>query len=116
MATATVERFVGRFARNPSYALFIYHGDAPNFTESMTNNQSGVNMVGLSDLRYDTSQNPGGNVLDTYAHALEVIDRDTPVTRVSLVLDGGMGRGPAGHRQQHHGERQRLPVERRRPR
>ena len=46
-------------------------------------------MVGLSDLRYDTSQYPGGNFYDTYAHALEVIGRDTSVTKVSLVLDGG---------------------------
>jgi hypothetical protein len=74
---------------SPSEALFIYYGDEPNTTDCTTNNQSGVNMIGLSDLRYDTSQYPGGTFYDTYAHALQVIGSSTPVTRVSLVLDGG---------------------------
>ena len=74
-----------------SRAMFVYYGDAPNFTDCETSDQSGVNMIGKSDLRYDTSQYTGGTFYDTYAHALEVIGRETPVTRVSLVLDSGWG-------------------------
>jgi hypothetical protein len=38
-------------------SIFIYCGDYPNFTNctSGANDQSGVNMIGLGDLRYDTS-------------------------------------------------------------
>ncbi len=67
--------------------LFIYYGGFPNFTECTSVSQSGANMVGLSDARYDTSQ-LGGTFYDTYAHALSVMDTK-PVTSVSLVLDGG---------------------------
>jgi hypothetical protein len=75
---------------SPSEALFIYYGDAPNFTDCTTNSQSGANMIGLSDLRYDTSQYAGGTFYDTYAHALTLMG-NTPVTRVSLVIDSGWG-------------------------
>jgi hypothetical protein len=81
---------------SPTEALHIYYGDEPNFTDCTTNSQSGVNMIGLSDLRYDTSQYPGGSFYDTYAHALEIVGRDTPVTRVSLVLDSGWQDAPNG--------------------
>src|SRR6266545_2381780 len=37
-------------------SVFIYYGDYPNFTDCTTNNQSGTNMIGQADLRYDTSQ------------------------------------------------------------
>ena len=69
-------------------AVFIYYGDYPNFTDCTTNSQSGVNMVGMGDLRYDTSQYPGGTFYDSYAHALTLMG-SLPITRVSLVLDGG---------------------------
>jgi hypothetical protein len=75
---------------SPSQALFIYYGDAPNFTDCKTNSQSGANMIGLSDLRYDTSQYLGGTFYDTYDHALELMGT-APVTRISLVLDSGWG-------------------------
>jgi hypothetical protein len=65
-------------------------GDYPNFTDCTTNSQSGTNMIGLSDLRYDTSQYPGGNFYDTYAHAQSLMGT-TPIIRASLVLDSGWG-------------------------
>lgn len=66
-------------------SLFIYYGDEPNTTDCKTNSQSGTNMIGLSDLRYDTSQY-GGTFYDTYAHAVELMGSQ-PIIRVSLVLD-----------------------------
>ncbi len=69
--------------------LFIYYGDLPNFTDCTTNSQSGVNMIGLSDARYDTSQ-LGGTFYDTYAHALSLIG-GAPITYAALVLDSGWG-------------------------
>lgn len=68
-------------------SVFIYYGDAPNFTNCTTNSQSGTNMIGLSDLRYDTSQ-VGGTFYDTYANAQALVGTEN-VIRVSLVLDGG---------------------------
>ena len=57
------------------------------------NDQSGTNMIGLTDLRYDTSQ-IGGTFYDTYANAVDLINGDsgTPalnVVSVSLNLDSG---------------------------
>jgi hypothetical protein len=69
-----------------SQSLFIYYGESPNLTDCTTNSQSGVNMIGQSDLRYDTSQYPGGSFYDTYAHAVELMGSQ-PIIRVSLVLD-----------------------------
>ena len=86
--TAMAERSGGRSARARVKALFIYYGDYPNFTDCTTNSQTGANMIGLSDLRYDTSQYPGGTFYDTYAHA-QALMGNLPITRVSLVLDGG---------------------------
>jgi hypothetical protein len=81
-------------------SIFIYYGGYPNFTEctSGANNQSGVNMIGLSDLRYDTSQ-LGGTFYDTYAHAMELVSgqggaEPVPalhVAGVTLALDSGWG-------------------------
>lgn len=68
-------------------SVFIYYGDEPNTTDCTTNSQSGTNMIGLSDLRYDTSQ-VGGTFYDTYAHAQALVGTDT-VNSASLVLDGG---------------------------
>src|SRR5262245_24080719 len=73
---------------SPTQAVFIYYGDAPGFTDCTTNSQSGTNMVGLSDLRYDTSQYAGGTFYDTYAHAQTLVG-NLAVTRVSLVIDSG---------------------------
>jgi hypothetical protein len=73
-----------------SQSLFIYYGDYPNFTDCTTNSQTGANMIGLADLRYDTSQYPGGTFYDSYAHALTLMG-SSPIIRVSLVLDSGWG-------------------------
>ena len=68
-------------------SVFIYYGDTPNFTDCTTNSQSGMNMIDLSDLRFDTSQ-VGGTFYDDYAGALALVGT-MPIIRVSLVLDGG---------------------------
>src|SRR5262249_44487542 len=62
------------------------------FTNCTTgaSNQTGVNMIGLTDARYDTSQYTGGTVYDTYTHAKALMGT-LPITRVSLVLDAGWG-------------------------
>lgn len=77
---------------SPTQSVFIYYGAAPNFTDCTTagpaSNQSGVNMINQSDLRYDTSQLAGGTFYDTYAHALAMLG-STPIIRASLVLDSG---------------------------
>jgi hypothetical protein len=71
-----------------SQAVMIYYGDHPNFTDCTTNSQTGLNMIGLADLRYDTSQYSGGTFYDNYAHA-QALMGNLPVIRVSLILDGG---------------------------
>jgi hypothetical protein len=81
---------------SPSQAVFIYYGVPPQFGNggvggcTAGESQSGDNLIGLSDQRYDTSQYPGGSFYDTYTHAQALIGT-TAVTRVSLVLDGGWG-------------------------
>jgi hypothetical protein len=75
---------------SPTQSVFIYYGDLPNFTDCTTNSQTGTNMVGLSDLRYDTSQYIGGTFYDSYAHAQTLVGT-TPIVRASLVLDSGWG-------------------------
>jgi len=72
---------------SPTQSVFIYYGDYPSFGNCTSPTQSGTNLIGLSDLRYDTSQ-VGGTFYDTYAHAQALIG-NTPIIRVSLVLDSG---------------------------
>lgn len=71
--------------------IFVYYGDHPNFTDCTTgtNNQSGSNMIGLADARYDLTQ-VGGTFYDTYANAL-TLHGATKVLRASLVIDSGWG-------------------------
>jgi hypothetical protein len=79
-----------------SQALFIYYGNAPEFGNDGTvgckavsgDGQTGSNLIGLADLRYDTSQYVGGTFYDTYAHAMTLMG-SLPILRTSLVLDGG---------------------------
>ncbi len=81
-------------------SVFIYYGNPTSFgnggvggctpTSSGGADGSGVNMIGQTDTRYDTSQYPGGTFYDTYAHALTLVG-STPIVRASLVLDGGWG-------------------------
>lgn len=70
--------------------LFIYYGAGPSFTDCTTANQSGTNMLTLTDARFDTSQIAGGTFYDTYAHALVLIG-STQIQDAALVLDGGWG-------------------------
>jgi hypothetical protein len=69
--------------------VFIYYGDVPTFTNCTSPSQSGTNMIGQLDTRYDTTQ-LGGPFYDTYAHAVSLLG-NTPIQDVSLVLDGGWG-------------------------
>jgi hypothetical protein len=71
-------------------SLHISYGDAPNFTDCTTNDQSGVNMIGLPDLRYDTTAFAGGTFYDSYAHALALLGT-ARVAYAELVVDGGWG-------------------------
>jgi hypothetical protein len=83
-----------------SQALFIYYGSPSQFGNGGTGgctptsvrglDQSGSNLIGLSDLRYDTSQYVGGTFYDTYAHAQALMGTQ-PILRTSLVLDSGWG-------------------------
>ena len=70
-------------------SVFIYYGNVPNFNDCTTgaNNQSGVNMIGLTDLRYDTSQ-IGGTFYDTYANA-SLLAGTTPIAGLTLAIDSG---------------------------
>ncbi len=78
-------------------SVFIYYGSVPQFGNGGVDgcrpdtggvNQSSTNMIGLSDLRYDTSQYAGGTFYDSYAHALTLMGT-LPLIRVSLVIDSG---------------------------
>jgi hypothetical protein len=73
----------------PTQSVFIYYGDLPNFTDCTTSSQSGTDLIGLSDARYDTSQ-VGGTFYDTHAGAVALVG-DMPIVRASLVLDSGWG-------------------------
>ena len=86
-------------------SIFIYYGGYPNFDDctSGANDQSGINMVGLSDLRYDTSQ-LGGTFYDTYANAQQLAGAQTGenprpalrVASVTLALDSGWVQDESG--------------------
>lgn len=73
-------------------SVFIYYGDYPSFADCTTaaSNQSGINMIGQTDLRYDTSQYTGGTFYDSYSHAQTLVG-NLQVLRASLVLDSGWG-------------------------
>jgi hypothetical protein len=76
-------------------SLYIYYGAEPNTTDCTstgpTTNQSGLNMIGRTDMRYDTSH-IGGTFYDTYAHAVALLAGHS-ISSVTLVLDGGQGGG-----------------------
>lgn len=71
--------------------LYIYYGAEPNTTDCTTvgpsTNQSGLNMIGMSDSRYDTSH-IGGTFYDTYANAKALLE-NRAISSVTLVLDAG---------------------------
>ena len=72
--------------------VFVYYGDGPNFTDCKTNNQSDINMVGFSDLRWDTSQ-VGGTFYDTHANAVALIGNEN-VNYAALIVDSGWQHQP----------------------
>jgi hypothetical protein len=68
--------------------LFVYFGDVPSFTDCTgPESNSGDNLIGSSDARFDLSQ-LGGPFYGTYADALAKIGT-TNVLRASLVIDSG---------------------------
>ena len=78
---------------SPLEAIFIYYGMPPEFGNDGVGGcapslQTGTNMIGMGDLRYDTSQLPGGTFYDTYAHALTLAGART-IVRASLILESG---------------------------
>ena len=77
--------------------VFVYYGDHPNFTNCTTgaNNQSGVNLLTLTDLRFDTSQ-VGGTFYDTLANANSLVGTKQ-VASASLVLDSGWRQDSMGN-------------------
>jgi hypothetical protein len=80
-------------------SVFIYYGAYPNFTDCTTAgatiNQSGLNMIGQTDLRYDTSQLPNGTFYDSYTDAVNLAGTN-PVVSVTLALDAGWYNAPNG--------------------
>lgn len=65
--------------------IFVYLGDAPNFTTCATGNTG--NLLATADLRVDTSQ-VGGTFYDTWAHA-EALVGGQLVTDLLFVVDSG---------------------------
>lgn len=69
-------------------SIWIYFGDMPNFIDCDAGaSQSGDNLVGNADARFDASQ-LGGPTYGTYADMLALYGNDA-VLRASLVLDSG---------------------------
>ena len=76
----------------PSGHIFVYYGTAPNFTDcNGAASQSGMNMVSLTDLRFDTSQ-VGGTFYDSWANVLATYGT-LSVSAVTLAVDGGWAAG-----------------------
>ena len=72
-------------------SLWLYYGNVGGFNEcSAANDQSGVDMMTLTDGRWDTPVALGGGYGQTLAQTRALFDTAT-VLRVSLVLDGGWG-------------------------
>jgi hypothetical protein len=75
----------------PAGNLFVYYGAEPNTTDCIgAENQSGVNLVSLSDLRFDTGQFAGGTFYDTWANANTLLG-STSLDSIALVIDSGWG-------------------------
>jgi hypothetical protein len=68
--------------------VYIYYGAYPSFASCTGgDDQSGVNLIGQPDLRYDTTS-VGGTFYDTYANAVALVG-SAPILRASLVLESG---------------------------
>ncbi len=68
--------------------LFIYLGPYPNFVDCAFGWQSTGNLIGNTELRFDTTQFGTGLFYDTYANALTLLGAKT-VLSISLVVDSG---------------------------
>lgn len=81
-------RFVLNYDNNPNTNISIYIGPTPNFTGCTLDTwQNTTNLIGNSELRYDTSQ-MGGTFYDSYSHAVSLSGSHL-LTGISLVVDGG---------------------------
>jgi hypothetical protein len=67
--------------------VFIYLGTEPNFDDGPGDWESTGNLIGSTDLRFDTTQ-VGGQFYDDYEGALELVG-GLEVVEVALVVDGG---------------------------
>lgn len=67
--------------------LYIYYGEVPSFTECKTPNQSGTNLLTLTDARFQTTS-WGGPYYGTYADALG-LSGSRQISYIVLALDGG---------------------------
>lgn len=67
--------------------VFVYLGEAPNFTEDPNGWVSTGNLIESQDLRFDTGQ-IGGTFYDSYDNAVQLAG-DAEVVYVDLVLDSG---------------------------
>jgi hypothetical protein len=69
--------------------VFVYLGPAPSFTGCAQNTWLATgNLIGSTDVRFDTSQVQAGTQQSTYAQALALVGT-LPVTSISLVVDSG---------------------------
>jgi hypothetical protein len=69
----------------PRGNVFVYFGDAPNFTSESADTGSGANLLARDDNRVDLSQ-VGGTFYDNRQHMARLVG-DEPVLGVSLVVD-----------------------------
>jgi hypothetical protein len=67
--------------------VFVYIGDAPNFTSGTTGLVSTGNLLASDDLRFDASQ-VGGTFYMTYDEVLDLVG-DAEVLSVDFAVDGG---------------------------
>ena len=83
-------RFVLGTSLGPNNNISVYIGPTPNFTLCPSDTpQSTGNLIGTAELRWDTSQIPGGTFYDTYANAITLLNGlSAQITDIALVVDG----------------------------
>ena len=83
-------RFALGTSLGPNNNISVYIGPTPNFTLCPSNTpQSTGNLIGSLELRWDTSQIPGGTFYDTYANAVTLLNGlSAQITSIILVADG----------------------------
>jgi len=68
--------------------IFIYIGAPPSFNNCASGWQSTGNLIGNTDLRFDTSQLNGGKFYDSYNNAVGLAGSNA-LLGIQLVVDGG---------------------------